>query len=76
MKLLIMAGLFFLASTSLSFPQPAFGPPVNLGYPINTAYFEADPFLTADGKKLFFASDRLSGFGQEDIWFSEWTGTN
>lgn len=76
-KLLIPAGLFLLASTSLSImlsgvealSQPVFGPPVNLGPRINTASHEGDPFLTADGRKLFFSDGA-------DIWFSERTGSN
>ncbi len=48
--------------------MPQFKPPVNLGPKINTSAYESDPFLTYDGKKLFF----VRGFG---IWFSEWTDT-
>ena len=38
---------------------------------INTKYFESQPSLSADGKTLFFASNRPGGFGNIDIWFSE-----
>ncbi|HXF49316.1 MAG TPA: hypothetical protein VNL73_07825 [Verrucomicrobiae bacterium] len=70
MKLIISAGLLFLALASLSIgQQPVFGPPVNLGPRINTASHELDPFLTADGKKLFFSDGA-------DIWFSEWLNNN
>lgn len=72
----VIAVLFLLAFTSLSFSQPVFGPPVNLGPQINSPYPESDPFLTADGKKLFFVSDRPGGYGQEDIWYSVWNGTS
>ncbi|MCI0531912.1 MAG: hypothetical protein L0Y74_08200, partial [candidate division Zixibacteria bacterium] len=69
-KLLLSVGLFLLALTSLSIAQqPVFGPPVNLGPRINTASHELDPFLTADGKKLFFSDGA-------DIWFSEWLNNN
>lgn len=55
------------------FSQPIFAPPVNLGPKINTAGHEFDPFLTFDGKKLFFVSLRDH---TESIWFSEWTGSD
>ncbi len=66
---MILAGLFLLASASLSISQPVFAPPQNLGPVINTSLHESDPFLTADGKKLFFVRDF-------DIWYAEWNGTD
>ncbi len=42
--------------------------PVNLGYPVNTRYWESTPFLSQDGKSLFFASNRPGGSGGMDIW--------
>lgn len=42
--------------------------PVNLGYPVNSRYWESTPFLAPDGKRLFFASNRPGGFGRKDIW--------
>ncbi|HLG94559.1 MAG TPA: T9SS type A sorting domain-containing protein [candidate division Zixibacteria bacterium] len=67
-KIMVSVGFFLLALTSLSFSQPVFAPPVNLGPKINTPSTEADPFLTADGKKLFYSNG-------VDIWFSEMTDT-
>ncbi len=75
MKNIVSAGFLILAATPLSFllspaegfSQPIFAPPVNLGPKINTALHESDPFLTADGKKLFFVRD--------GIYCSEWTDT-
>jgi Tol biopolymer transport system component len=72
---LLAAAGTVLSLSPVAFSQPLFGPPVNLGPKVNTPYLESDPFLTADGKKLFFAAERPDGFGQEDIWFSEWTDT-
>ncbi|HXF48913.1 MAG TPA: hypothetical protein VNL73_05755 [Verrucomicrobiae bacterium] len=67
---ILSVSFFLLALTSLSIAQqPVFGPPVNLGPRINTASHELDPFLTADGKKLFFSDGA-------DIWFSEWLNNN
>jgi len=46
--------------------------PVNLGKNINRPdSWESQPSLSADGKILFFASDRPGGYGGSDIWFSE-----
>lgn len=44
--------------------------PVNLGYPVNTDAWEAQPAISADGTKLFFASTRAGGKGGSDIWYS------
>ncbi len=71
---LLAAGVV-LSFSAVAFAQPLFGPPQNLGPKINSSSFEFDPFLTADGRRLFFVSNRPTGFGQEDIYFSEWTDT-
>jgi len=44
--------------------------PENLGATINTKGFEISPFLSEDGKTLFFASDGHSGYGGADIFMS------
>jgi len=73
---LVSVGFSLLAFISLSFPQPLFAPPQNLGPKINSSGGEEDPFLTSDGKKLFFSAyGRPESAGQEDIWYSEWTDT-
>lgn len=46
------------------------GPAVNLGPDINTAYDENTPFLHVDGKTLYFSSDGWPGFGNKDIYYS------
>ncbi len=76
LPLLLAAGVV-LSFSGVAFPQqPVFGPPQNLGSKINSTGYETDPFLTADGKKLFFvAFGRPGGYGQEDIWFAEMTDT-
>ena len=45
--------------------------PVNLGKNINSRAWDSQPALSADGRKLFFISDRGGGFGKRDIWMSE-----
>lgn len=47
------------------------GPPRNLGAPINTSGWEAQPALSADGQVLYFVSNRTGGQGGYDIWKSE-----
>jgi len=48
--------------------------PVNLGSPVNTRFSEKHPAISADGRKLYFASDRPGGNGSYDIWVSTWSG--
>ncbi len=42
--------------------------PKNMRAPVNTHYKETQPSLSADGRTLYFASDRPGGKGQLDIW--------
>ena len=44
--------------------------PVNLGYPVNTRYWESTPCLSTDNRTLLFASNRPGGIGGMDIWMS------
>jgi OmpA-OmpF porin, OOP family len=44
--------------------------PKNLGPYVNTPAWESQPSLSADGRALYFVSDRRSGIGQRDIWVS------
>ena len=46
------------------------GPAMNLGPIINTSANEMVPAFSRDGHLLFFASNRLGGFGSVDIWVS------
>jgi hypothetical protein len=48
----------------------AWGPVMNLGPIINTTANEMVPAFSRDGHLLFFASNRLGGFGGVDIWVS------
>ena len=42
--------------------------PINLGDDVNTNFTETTPFLAADGKTLYFSSNREGGKGSNDIW--------
>ncbi|MCB9473689.1 MAG: PD40 domain-containing protein [Candidatus Delongbacteria bacterium] len=46
------------------------GPPRNLGAPVNSSFWESQPAISADGCLLIFSSDRPGGFGQTDLWSS------
>jgi Tol biopolymer transport system component len=52
----------------------AFGPEVKLKTPINSASFDGAPWISADGKTLYFTSSRPGGSGAEDIWVSNRIG--
>ena len=45
--------------------------PKNLGKPINSRYWESQPSLSADGKTLYFSSNRTGGKGGRDLWVSK-----
>jgi hypothetical protein len=42
----------------------------NLGQNINTHGWDSHPSLSHSGDTLFFASDRIGGFGYSDIYYS------
>jgi hypothetical protein len=46
------------------------GPPINLGPPVNTVFDEGNPALSRDGHFLFFQSIRPGGVGGIDLWVS------
>jgi len=50
--------------------ESEWGPPVNLGPQVNTAWGELFPMISADGRTLYFSSNRCggSGWGNYDLW--------
>lgn len=42
--------------------------PETMGKPINTSYWEGGACISADGKTLYFTSERPGGQGHSDIW--------
>jgi outer membrane protein OmpA-like peptidoglycan-associated protein len=47
--------------------------PFSLSSPINTSGWEAQPSISADGRTLYFVSNRKGGYGGYDIWKSNLT---
>lgn len=43
----------------------------NMGKSVNSRFWDSQPSLSADGRVLFFSSNRREGYGGNDIWFSE-----
>lgn len=46
----------------------SWGPALNLGYPINTGADENSILVDASGRVAYFASDRVGGFGDLDLY--------
>ena len=53
-----------------SFDGSKWSDPVNIGPPVNTSSWESQPSVSANGRMLFFASNRAGGLGGMDLWFS------
>ncbi len=51
-------------------PDARWGEPLNLGDKINTTGDEEAPFITNDGKVLYFSSTGYLGLGEQDIFMS------
>ncbi len=49
------------------------GKPFDLAAPVNTPGWEAQPSISADGRTLYFVSNRPGGYGGYDIWKSTLT---
>ncbi|MEN0056073.1 MAG: OmpA family protein [Mucilaginibacter sp.] len=47
--------------------------PVDLSAPVNTTGWESQPSISADGRTLYFVSNRAGGYGGYDIWKSTLT---
>lgn len=45
--------------------------PKNMGYAINSPFWDSQPTLSPDGKTIYFSSRRPGGYGEEDIWMSK-----
>jgi len=45
--------------------------PVNYGYPVNTTDDDVFLITSVDGKRAYFSSDKVGGFGEKDIYIIE-----
>jgi tetratricopeptide (TPR) repeat protein len=45
--------------------------PFDLSQPLNTSGWESQPSISADGRTLYFVSNRKGGYGGYDIWKSK-----
>jgi hypothetical protein len=54
-----------------NFKEDRWTPMRKLNENINTQYYETHASVTADGKKLYFSSNRSGGYGDLDIYISE-----
>lgn len=43
---------------------------------VNTSSNDSGPYVSRDGRYLYFASDRDGGFGGMDIWLARWNGAH
>lgn len=55
---------------SLRIDHHRYSKPINLGPSVNTAKADFAPFMTADGRTLYFASEGHRGYGESDIFRS------
>lgn len=46
-------------------------PPVHMNKNINTKYHESSVSMSFDGKRIYFVSDKESGLGDRDIYYSD-----
>ncbi|WP_258105174.1 OmpA family protein [Marinoscillum sp. MHG1-6] len=50
--------------------------PRNMGEVVNSKHWDSQPSLSADGRKIYFSSNRPGGFGNRDLWVTTLNGTN
>jgi flagellar motor protein MotB len=53
-----------------SFDRKNWSLPMNIGPPVNTKAWESQPSISANGRMLFFTSNRAGGLGGMDLWYS------
>ena len=44
--------------------------PRDLGFPINSSFWESQPTVSFDGKTMYFSSSKPGGQGESDLWYS------
>ena len=58
------------------FNEGKWSEPYNLRTPVNSTHWESQPSISADGKTLFFSSNRPGGMGGKDLWYSTMNDRN
>jgi outer membrane protein OmpA-like peptidoglycan-associated protein len=53
-------------------PDGSWGVPRNLGADVNSEDWDGHPSLSPSGDRLYFASTRAGGFGDADIWYTDY----
>ena len=61
----VLSSIYFSTKTENGWSAPVLLPFIN-----QVGYSSKQPFCTADGKYLFFASDKAGGRGNFDIWYA------
>jgi tetratricopeptide (TPR) repeat protein len=61
-------GGYDIFTTEFDIGKNSFTPPVNIGYPINTADDDIFFVWTPDGSRAYFSSMRNDGFGEKDLY--------
>lgn len=61
-------GGFDIFSTVMQ-PDGTWSKPENIGYPLNTVDDDVFFVTTADGRRGYFSSDKMGGYGEKDIYF-------
>lgn len=69
----VKLGIYYADIAKGEFGQPEWGALVPFTYN-DPEYNLGHPFVSADGQRLFFVSDRPGGRGGTDIWYCEATG--
>lgn len=64
-------GGFDVFVTELNEEKNTWSKPKNVGYPISTAHDDIHLAWSADGKKVYFSSNRPDSYGDKDIYFAE-----
>ncbi|WP_299252370.1 hypothetical protein [uncultured Cytophaga sp.] len=63
-----MGGFDMFYSKLLSDSTDHWDAPINVGYPLNSAHDDIHFNLSADGRRIYFASIRPEGYGDKDIY--------
>jgi len=65
---LIIVLAFLISAIGNAKADFTFGTPTNLGPTVNSSRIDVGPTISADGRTLYFSSDRPGGYGHWDLW--------